>query len=72
MWFRLPGLQFLDATDVTAEKPRLQDADRLGKKARPTPKKKTVEHDAALAANRRTRLRKEESIEQRSQVATSL
>eukprot|EP00946_MAST-07B_sp_MAST-7B-sp1_P001487 g1487.t1 len=50
--FRLPGLQFLDATDVTAEE--VATASRrgsfLGKKARPTPKKKTVEHDAALAA----------------------
>ncbi len=50
--FRLPGLQFLDATDVTAEE--VATASRrgsyLGKKARPTPKKKTTDQDAARIA----------------------
>ena len=51
--FRLPGLQFLDATDVTAEE--VATASRrgsyLGKKARPTPKKKNnTDREAALLA----------------------
>jgi hypothetical protein len=61
--FRLPGLQFLDATDVTAEEVTMASrrGSYLGKKARPTPKKKTADQEAALAAQQAYEVAKKKS-----------